>query len=177
MTKISTKLWGKMPLIAEVSVAFRQFTIAFTALCQVSVVCAGDVAQKDSFEVITAAFGVYPHMANGPSFNTVDAIPFVPYQTNGWALIIRSQARQRLVYREELTLPTRPETWEFGKWPIHSVSDDGRTAVRQEEIAVDQGNNWLMTRWQIGYGDPKGTYEARVFLNGILVETRSIQVQ
>ncbi len=151
--------------------------VALGALFTASATWGDDGQPLASIEVVTAVFGVYPTHLDGPSFRSSDVIPFVPSQVYGWGLVIRSQKKQRLVYREELTLPERPKTWAFGKWPEHSVSDDGRTAVRQEEIALDEGNNWVMTNWQMAYGDPKGTYEARIFLNGVLVGARSIPVQ
>ena len=95
-----------------------------------------------------------------------EAVPYLPGQAcYRWR--IRLDHPPSLVrYDEVFTLPAAPETWggEDRDYATNTISQDRRTSMTSEfAVPVD---GWIEHGWCVADGDPPGTYEMAIGIDG-----------
>lgn len=127
-------------------------------------------------KVISAEFGLFDSSQNGkPRFVPTKVVPLVPEQAYGWIIRLRTD-KTRIKWREEFTLPAKPETWgnPYSR-DSREISDDGRVSILEREVAVEKG--MILNAWKVAPGDPKGAYRIRVFVEESLIATFEFEVK
>jgi hypothetical protein len=150
----------------------RLFLIAVLALQMgASLASTEKAAPPTQFKVVKAEFGVI--VPGG--FQPTTKVPFKDGQSFGWVIQLDTK-RDVVKWREELRLPSAPQTWQAdessGK---HTVSADRKTSILERETRVENG--MIFNFWQVSPGDPKGRYTMRVMLEGMLVSSFEFDVE
>jgi hypothetical protein len=116
-------------------------------------------------KIIRAEFGLFnPPESGKPAFIPTLTVPFKIDQGYGWVIEV-STTKHKVKWREELTLPEAPATWDEGKRPeSQAISADGKTSILEGEMDADNGI--LHNVWAVVEGDPKGKYVIRVTIEG-----------
>lgn len=129
-----------------------------------------------SYEIIRAEFGVFNQEdSSKPAFVQAAVIPLTPNQNYGWIMLLRT-AKLKVKWREEFTLPEKPDTWgDPATLGNRSVSPDGRTSITEREVSPDQG--LIYNIWTVAPGDPKGRYLIKVFIEDSLAKLFEFDVQ
>jgi hypothetical protein len=156
----------------KISILFLSLVFAASSACSTVV----DVGSSDGYEVIRAEFGITNQEDSGkPAFVPATVVPLTPNQGYGWIMLLRT-AKQRIKWREEFTLPAKPNTWGDPE-PLgtRSVSTDGRTSVTEREVSPDHGV--IFNFWEVAPGDPRGRYVIRVFIEDSLARVFEFDVQ
>lgn len=123
------------------------------------------------FKVLKAEFGVI--VPGG--FQPTTKVPFKDGQSFGWVIQLDTK-RDVVKWREELRLPSAPQSWQADEQSgKHSVSADRKTSILEREARVENGV--IFNFWSIAPGDPKGRYTMRVMLEGMLVSTFEFDVE
>ncbi|MBS4097598.1 MAG: hypothetical protein KGZ83_12270 [Sulfuricella sp.] len=124
--------------------------------------------------VLGSDFGLFRKGEGGAlTFERANSFPLVPGQAYGW--VIRLQTEKKTVkWREEFTLPVKPETWGDPADYV-SISADGRTAVVEKVVELKDGA--ISNSWDMAPGDPKGKYVSRVWVEGQLIGTFEFEVR
>ena len=123
------------------------------------------------FKVLKAEFGVI--VPGG--FQPTTKVPLRDGQSFGWVIQLDTK-RDMVKWREELRLPSAPQTWQADeKSGKHTVSADRRTSILEREAKVENG--LIYNFWQVSPGDPKGRYTMRVMLEGMLVSSFEFDVE
>lgn len=123
------------------------------------------------FKVLKAEFGVV--VPGG--FQPTTKVPFRDGQSFGWVIQLDTK-RDLIRWREELRLPSAPQTWQADeKSGKHTVSADRRTSTLEREARIENG--LIYNFWQVSPGDPKGRYTLRLMLEGMLVSTFEFDVE
>jgi hypothetical protein len=123
------------------------------------------------FKVLKAEFGVI--VPGG--FQPTTKVPFKEGQSFGWVIQLDTQ-RDLVKWREELRLPSSPQTWQADEQSgKHTLSADRKTSILEREAKVENGV--IFNFWSISPGDPKGRYTMRVMLEGMLVSTFEFDVE
>ncbi|SFN48493.1 hypothetical protein SAMN05660284_01602 [Formivibrio citricus] len=128
------------------------------------------------FEVVSADFGLFNSAESGrPLFESVKVVPLTPDQSYGWVILLRTN-KPTIKWREEFTLPTKPDTWGAPESQgTRSVSTDGRVSITEREVSPERGI--IFNSWAVAPGDPKGRYVIRVFIEGSLAHVFEFDVQ
>ena len=150
----------------------RRFLMAVLALqIGASFASTEKAAPPTQFKVLKAEFGVI--VPGG--FQPTTKVPFKDGQSFGWVIQLDTK-RDVVKWREELRLPSAPQTWHAdessGK---HTVSADRKTSILEREARVENG--MIFNFWQVSPGDPKGRYTMRVMLEGMLVSSFEFDVE
>jgi hypothetical protein len=127
----------------------------------------GAVDAARDYEVIRAEFGIIDFDNAGKSvFIPTAVVPFKPEQSYGWIMLLRT-AKAKISFREEFTLPVKPDTWGDPE-PLgtRTLSADRRTAITERTVTPDRG--LIFKSWQVAPGDPKGHHVIRVYIEGRL---------
>jgi hypothetical protein len=123
------------------------------------------------FKVLKAEFGVV--VPGG--FQPTSKVPFKDGQSFGWVIQLDTK-RDLIQWREELRLPSAPQTWQADeKSGKHTISADRKTSTLEREARIENG--LIYNFWQVSPGDPKGRYTLRVMLEGMLVSTFEFDVE
>jgi hypothetical protein len=123
------------------------------------------------FKVLKAEFGVI--VPGG--FQPATKVPFKEGQSFGWVIQVDTK-RDTVKWREELRLPSAPQSWQADEQSgKHTVSADRRTSILEREAKVENGV--IFNFWSIAPGDPKGRYTLRVMLEGMLVSSFEFDVE
>jgi hypothetical protein len=109
-------------------------------------------------------FGVWMPTASGEVLVDSEAAPLVEGVRFGWVLAVPADDDAHVV-REELILPSAPETWIVG--PETVLSED-RTRATTTRVLPGQDRTMEHT-WRILDGDPPGRYVVRVWVDDHLV--------
>lgn len=137
------------------------------ATCAKIIKVSPDVALKN------LEFGmVVPNQDGRHVFVPTDTIVRKPGYGYGWrAKAITSH--DRLSMKEVLRLPAAPQMWGIG--PEVKLSTDRTTATTATVVTPNQG--WISNTWWFTEGDPDGTYQIEVHIEGKRVMTSSIEVR
>lgn len=113
-----------------------------------------------------ASFGVLDVAADGTeTFVATDAVPAVDGTVFGWVVEVET-GRETLRWQEHLRLPAAPTDWgDAEDDPDVLIAADGRSVAAQGEDAVDAGE-LARFYWTLAPGDPGGTYELDVAIEG-----------
>lgn len=135
--------------------------------------------ERDSLsdiEIVRSDFGLFsPPNSGKPSFQVSRRVPLQEGQGYGWYVELKTR-KPRIKWREELVVPTPPETWGIqGSTAQHSISDDRRTLTTEREVAPNRGLIYNM--WAVAAGDPKGLHIVRVYVEGNLVRTFEFETE
>lgn len=123
------------------------------------------------FKVLKAEFGVI--VPGG--FQPATKVPFKEGQSFGWVIQLDTK-RDTVKWREELRLPSAPQSWQADEQSgKHTVSADRKTSILEREAKVENGV--IFNFWSIAPGDPKGRYTLRVMLEGMLVSSFEFDVE
>lgn len=123
------------------------------------------------FKVLKAEFGVI--VPGG--FQPTTKVPFKEGQSFGWVIQLDTK-RDMVKWREELRLPSAPQTWQADeKSGTHTLSADRKTSILEREAKLENGV--IYNFWQVSPGDPKGRYTMRVMLEGMLVSSFEFDVE
>lgn len=106
--------------------------------------------------VTQATFGVYrTEQAGQLILEPASTVPFSVGQQYGWVMRLRT-SRQRIRWREELTLPSVPNTWGSERIGSRTITADNRSITTEREVSIDSG--YIFNAWKIEPGDPTGHY-------------------
>ena len=73
--------------------------------------------------------------------------------------------KQKVLVREELTLPAEPRTWGDPEPDLkRKTSADGKTATT--EIWLEPRDGVIFHSWTVTQGDPPGSWVLRVWVDG-----------
>jgi len=134
---------------------------AFAPAPRAAIALAPQVIAGPRVEVMEADFGLFRAGEGGkPRFEPALVVPDVEGEAYGWQVKVKTD-KPKVRWREELTLPQAPRTWGDDA-PVRS--DDGRTAVTEQETAPEDGV--IRNVWAIAQGDPKGMYELKLTIEG-----------
>ena len=150
----------------------RLFLMAVLALqASVSLASTEKAIPPSQFKVLKAEFGVI--VPGG--FQPTTKVPFKEGQSFGWVIELDTK-RDTVKWREELRLPSAPQSWQADEQSgKHTVSSDRRTSILEREVKVENGV--IFNFWSIAPGDPKGRYTLRVMLEGMLVSSFEFDVE
>lgn len=126
--------------------------------------------------IISAEFGLLSLPRSGSvGFWPSTKVPLKRDQSYGW--IIRLQtSKQKVKWREEVSLPSAPESWGVGeKLGLHKISEDRKVAITEGEVTPDRG--FIFNAWTIAPGDPKGRYVIRLSIEGRFVKEFQFDVE
>lgn len=137
---------------------------------------ASNVKNGNAVDIISAEFGLLePGSPGEMTLTPTTVVPWVANQGYGWKITLRNPPAS-VAWREEFTLPARPESWgSAGTVGDRTLSADGKTLVTAAQVTPTQGV--IAHSWQILPGDPKGRYVMRVSVEGKLAKTFQFTVQ
>ena len=142
------------------------------------VYCIGAQAQESSYRVVAIAFGTSsPSETAQPIFKSSFSVSGTPGRPYGWGLVVQSSERQTIKVQEELVLPASPVQWYQGESLGFKIGSDGVTAIREFEVLIEPGDNWLFAVRYPQIGDPKGLHTSSISLNGKNVAKRKFLVE
>jgi hypothetical protein len=136
-----------------------------------------DTPPPPEIEIVRADFGVFDLCESEErSFVPTTIVPYQEDQKYGWIMYLRT-TKPKVKWREELTLPHSPDTWQVGDVPGHnSISADGRTSITENEEELG-ASGVILNIWQVVHGDPKGRYVIHVFIEDRLERAFEFDVQ
>jgi len=155
--------------------------LACTLLVSSSAGLAGDdfgtTTPASGLDIVRAEFGMLNPTGSGkPGFVPSKVIPFIPKQGYGWVIQLRTD-KQNIKWKEEFTLPTKPEIWGGPEVKgVRSINDEGRVSIIEREVALDS-RRIIYNAWSVAQGDPKGRYVIRVFVENSLAATFEFEVR
>lgn len=132
-------------------------------------------AQPDAkpFEIMFSEFGLINIEAGKESFTPSRLIKLDTHSSYGW-LIRLATDKTGITWREEFTLPVKPETWgDLQKG--QSISKDGKTSIIERTTSPE--HEIIFNVWQVAPGDPTGRHVIKVFVEGELADTFEFDVQ
>ncbi|MDR2874633.1 MAG: hypothetical protein LBV44_01705 [Methylobacillus sp.] len=128
----------------------------------------------DDVEIVSSSFGLFYDLdSDNPAFVPTNLVPLTPKQSYGWIIQV-STDKPQIKWREEFTLPAKPETWGIDD-STSRTSADGLTTTTERTVAAEDGI--LYNVWDVAPGDPKGHYVMRVFVDDKLAATFEFDVQ
>jgi len=137
-----------------------------------AIALAPQIIHAPPVEVLEAQFGLFRAGDDGkPRFEPALIVPDVEGEAYGWQVKVKTD-KPKVRWREELTLPEAPRTWGDD---VKMRSDDGRTAVTEQETAPEDGV--IRNVWAIAAGDPKGAYELKLTIEGEPTRTFLFEVR
>lgn len=124
---------------------------------------------SSDISLVDARFGVLKKIGPGKmQFAVATSVPLITGQEYGWAIKVKTSL-DKITWREELELPRMPLSW--GGIPKDGgmkISDDNRISSMEREVSTKE--DYIYNFWGIAFGDPKGVYKIRVYLNGTLAK-------
>jgi hypothetical protein len=124
-------------------------------------------------EVLEAnLYAVDSSITSNPKFTQTDVIRMAPNISYGWAIRLRT-GRKQVHFNEELRMPVAPTHWGLSK--TTKISDNGRVATTSKEYEPRKGI--ISNFWKFSDGDPKGTYQIAISVEGVLVRRFKFSVQ
>lgn len=113
-------------------------------------------------EIIASEFGLFNLDSSTKPFVPSRRVKLDTNASYGWIIQLDTD-KTGITWREEFTLPIKPETWgDLQKG--QSISKDGKTSIIERTAAPEQG--MIFNIWQIAPGDPTGRYVIKVFVEG-----------
>ncbi|MDR2219405.1 MAG: hypothetical protein LBE24_02370 [Methylobacillus sp.] len=132
------------------------------------------IQAASNIEVISSEFGLFYDLdSDNPSFIPTNLVPLTPKQSYGWVIQLNTN-KPVIKWREEFTLPSKPEIWGIDE-SSSKTSADGLTTTSERTVTSMDGV--IFNIWDIAPGDPQGHYVMRVFVEGKLVATFEFDVQ
>ena len=127
-------------------------------------------------EIYRAEFGLFSRGGRGqPFFTPGTKVPLKEGQAYGWLIQVGTN-QSKVKWREELTLPSAPQTWgNADKAKAPRLSDDRKTSVTEGEAEPTVG--LISHSWRVAPGDPKGRYTIRLVLEDNLSRTFEFHVE
>ncbi len=135
-------------------------------------------AQEPSYRVVAITFGSATSSETAqPMLKSSFAVSGAPGRPYGWGFIIRTSARQVLKLQEELVFPSPPSQWYQGESLGFKIGSDGVTAIREFEVPVEAGDNWVFAVRYPQVGDPRGPHTSSISLSGRNIARRKFLVE
>ncbi|MGO9446862.1 MAG: hypothetical protein ACLPXB_19105 [Thiobacillaceae bacterium] len=131
---------------------------------------------QPDIEIIRAEFGLFNHTDSGElAFHPSRVVPFKEGQQYGWSILLRTTQR-KIKWREVLTLPSSPTSWEGDlQGAVQRISADRRTSIIEGEVTPVNGV--IENVWEVAPGDPVGHYVIEVTINGANQQVFEFEVQ
>ncbi len=124
-------------------------------------------------EIIASEFGLFNLDSSTKPFVPSRQVKLDTNASYGWIIQLDTD-KTGITWREEFTLPVKPETWgDLQKG--QSISKDGKTSIIERTAAPEQG--MIFNVWQVAPGDPVGRYMIKVFIEGKPAGTFEFDVQ
>jgi hypothetical protein len=112
-------------------------------------------------EVLELQFGELQGGQEQPRFVPGQRIRLEAGRAYGWRMRVRT-TRAQVRWQEDLRLPRAPQQWGISQHV--QLSSDRRRAVT--DMASVPAEGWIENFWWIADGDPPGTYEVDVRIEG-----------
>jgi hypothetical protein len=130
-------------------------------------------------QVVSSQFGLFNVTESGkPVFLRASIVPLLPGQTYGWIIKLRGEKgkiKGRIKWREEFTLPAKPDIWGVSQTTGTHLSADGRTMTM--ERTVTPRNGIILNSWDVAPGDPEGRHVIHVYIEDQLAATFDFYVR
>lgn len=76
--------------------------------------------------------------------------------------------KEKVTWKEEFTLPEPPTSWAGEATKEVIISSDRKTAITEKTVLTKDG--WISHGWSVAKGDPAGTYNIKIFIEGKYVK-------
>jgi tetratricopeptide (TPR) repeat protein len=132
-----------------------------------------DFRIEDDLWITYGYFGIIVPDDQGGFFFPTSQVPYREGIEYGWMMLIDT-TRGSVRWQEEFELPVPSQTWGTIEGGFTTISADGLTAMTEIQTELVEpviGNSWLLER-----GDPLGTHEMRIYVEGEYVTTFEFEV-